>query len=828
MPDQSPEQPQQPPTWPPSESTAEPTRPPKVTAKGVSHMQWEPSEDDGSNELPHPHHRPQSPQPPAAPAASGAHDPHDPWGAPPATPAGQSPPPALETRQPPSQPRGYFDDGPAPHHDPMAGQGHVVGQHDAWSAQPEGPSGAHQPYGNATQEAFDQLSGPAHPPSSQPLDSTQEWHPGPPSGEHPRLPHQSGPHDHGHEAHASGQRAGAAFADQLREQPSEPQSAPAQEAPSVPAQSTPADHGEAPATIQVEPEKKPAHPPTHGRRVRYTIYGVGGLITVALIIAIVWMLGAPPPGSSSSGEEPETAPETDTTALVDSEGQINWDLYESLSASAGSAEWMEWRHGEPPAGTAAEDEQAQVFEPETSTVDANGLERLYQYGEAADVTNWRNVQGQLAFVTDNDALSGIDHITSVEVASDLVGFTPRPGGRWSDEGSPELELEQGSTADCLAEVERDLGKPVDMARATGMEMNAHAVTVFSTGILATTGISGAQGGTCLALPEGYVPTAVALTSNNEFSLVTAWNATERHAILAVIAMGDQAGSYQSSWPEPYPGLPNPGHFGSAQLLGVVELPVSAPTSLSAYSNASASVWTNRAGQVGGPTAEQVDTIASAGYALVGSLEEKRTVVVDLAPLLAYVSDSYFSGTGDIDPFEADQAPQIASELEFSGLVTDVNAREGEAAVSTRDGTVHLVDTTDLRSLATLGSVEVGANPTCLEWGAHSEALLVTSRADATIQWVGDGEITRQLRDERLHDPICASENARTDVLDYAGSAPSVLVADFEGQALHSYRFATARFASGAEIQLEGDFEYGGAYSPDGKPFAVSVALDLDD
>lgn len=776
-------------------------------------MNWSSTEDNGRDDDA-PSAEQQQQQPPAVPAAR---DPYDPWG-----------PPPSETPRP-SQP------------DSHSGAHRTTPSHD----RPDASRGYSAPPG-----AFDELSGPSKPPrsASPPLESTQEWsQPRPPEAE-PRVPYQSDRHQSDSyfpvppPAHSPTEQSVSGSHDYSSGgYPPIDHSAPSDAPARIPDQAEPPADEPVPQETEIKadpPASKPAHPPTHGRRVRWAIYGVGGLITVALIIAIILMLGTPPPDNLPGGQESteNESSDSDSNALINPEGDVNWETYENLAGTAGSAEWLEWRFG-PAAdgGTGADD--TSISEPDTSTVDSNGLERIYQYGDAAEMANWRNVQGQLAYVPDDGDLSGVDHVTTVEVASDLLGFTPRPGGRWSDEGTPELELEQGSTAECLEDIDRGLGRPVDMARASGSEINAHSVTVFSSGVLATAGISGAQGGTCLALPEGNVPTAVAVTSNNEFALVTAWNSDQESATLAIVALGDQAGSYSSSWPEQYPGLPNPGHFGVAKLLSVQELPLATPTTISAFTDSSASLTDGRSGDADGPAQEHSEAVATAGYAIIGSQPEHEAAVVDLSPLLSHVSEGYFSDDVDVgmdddqwpETFDDDheQAPIVASELEFDDEVSSLTAGDDQAAIATRDGTVHLVDMSDLDSLTAAGSVEVGDNPTCVEWGQQSDELLVTSRGTGSVQWIDDGEVVRELFDERITDPLCATEAARVDALDYVGNVPTVLIADFEGRGLHSYRFDDATLANGADVPLEGDFEFGGTYEVTGKPFNVSLAMDID-
>ncbi|THV31417.1 hypothetical protein [Glycomyces paridis] len=539
-------------------------------------------------------------------------------------------------------------------------------------------------------------------------------------------------------------------------------------------------------------------PPTH-RGARYVFYGIGGLITLGLIIGIVAMLGASPPR-----EEPNKGgDDSDDGAPSESAGAdeaLTPERYTELAAAAGSAEWFSWRYGDAGEASGAE---------ELPQVEGDALAAEPLMGDAD-----RSVQGQLGYVTDDPALSGIDHVTVLESTDEALGLTPRAGGRFSDDGAPELELSEGATADCLAGLGGELGLPVALARPEqSAEINAHAVVAFSSGIIATTGISGAQGGTCLQLPAGQVPTDVALTDGNELALVTTWAPETQTGSLVVIALGDKSGSYQSSWSESYPGLPNPGHFAAAEVLGAVELPFGAPTSVDAWSNSGGSLSLER-----GTTDDGAhrDTVASAGYAIVGDLSASEVAVVDLASTLEGLAARYY----DDAEFAFDAVAGEAAG--FEGGVADVAATEGSSAVATADGLVHELD----GDLAETAATEVGANPTCLVVGAQSGEYIATSRGTGTVSWVSGGEVSKELADARMTDPLCASETPALDAKNYAGSATVVLVADFEGQKLHSYLLGEASVPGGATVGGEG-FAYGGAYEVAGKPWDASVTVDLE-
>ncbi|GAB3646738.1 hypothetical protein [Glycomyces tarimensis] len=791
MPDRTPEQP---PSWPPaSEPAATPTNPPRITARGVGHLPSARPEEEEQAEAGF------EPSPEPAPAPADYAD-----LAPSAPIPNQAPeyPPAPVEPEPPRQQQQW---GEAPD---MSGEWPPRENQD-WISQQSRSGGWGAAGGGAS------WPGPSAPEAAPEAPADQSYRPDPNASTYGSDPYQSlgGPAEtfQPEQPYRADPYQGLA-------QPGEAYQAAAPQAPPQQSEQVQAHEYQAgrfqdaqqqsygaepmaepsPAPSEPEPPRsdgKVAPPPTH-EGVRYAIYGIGGIITLGLIIAIVVMLGGPPAdepaeGGDEGGSDQEV--ETDTTV----EG-LDAERYTALAAAAGSEEWFAYRYG-----TAGENAASE----ELAAASGDGLatEPLL---DAAD----RSVQGQLGYVTDDAELTGIDHVTVLEANDGAMGIDPRAGGRFSEDG-PELELTAGSTADCLESLGGELGRPVALARPEQSgEINAHSVIAFSSGIVATAGISGAQGGTCVQLPEGQVPTDVALTDGNEVALVTTWSPADQTGAVVVIALADKAGSYQSSWSEAYPGLPNPGHFGTAEIVGQVELPITAPTSVDAWSNSSGSVDTARTTVDDNPLA---DTVATSAHALVGSLSEGQAVTVDLAPVLTGLAAQHIDGA------EFSFATTVSEPVSFDDGVADVATNGESFAVATADGTVRELDT----ELSETAAVDVGANPSCLVVGAQSGQFIATSRGESAVRWVSGGEVVNELADSRLTDAMCASETPALNVQNYSGEAMVVLVSDFEGQALHSYLVDSATLQGGGSIGGDG-FGYGGAYEVPGKPFDASVTLDL--
>ncbi|MGH8877876.1 MAG: hypothetical protein ACRD0P_11110, partial [Stackebrandtia sp.] len=485
----------------------------------------------------------------------------------------------------------------------------------------------------------------------------------------------------------------------------------------------------------------PAPPDTHGRGVRMTIYGFGGAVVVGLIAVIVVMAGG---GLVSSKESDESADK-----LLTDSGKVNKQEYSKLAEAVGTEDWINWRYGSTGDGG---DDIPKAKQPKTSDLQIPGSEikRPYQDGDGSAPTNPRNVQGQLGYVADNPgAKPSADHVTTVETTDTTLGYTPRAGGRFTAE-SEDPDLGSTKVGDCIAD--GGPGPLVAADRAHGKGYEAHSVLAFGSGLIATSGVSGAQKGACLKLPEGQVPTSVAVTPANEFALVTVWDTEKVRGRIAVIALGDTPGTYAASWPKTYPGLPSPGHFGFAKLLGFVELKeTKAPTSIAAdtdYSGGNASrVDADLSTEQGRePYAKDV---AKSGFALVASSAEKKLEWIDLKPLLSGFHKAYFDGepktysspgtdAGQWPPAfesEAGFTPKVAKVDTVDSAPMAVTAIDGTAVVGDRAGNVNTYSVDGPAKAKPKGSLNLDGAVSCLTPSSDGEEVLATSRQQRSVSWV---------------------------------------------------------------------------------------------
>jgi len=172
------------------------------------------------------------------------------------------------------------------------------------------------------------------------------------------------------------------------------------------------------------------------------------------------------------------------------------------------------------------------------------------------------------------------------------------------------------------------------------------------------------------LPDGMVPTAMAVTPYNEFLVVSVWDTNTVAGKLAFIALRPRQMAVGAPWQSPntrwYWGLPGAWTNRGMKLLGIIDLPFAAPTSLDVSNNL---VLGNPRGisvnddPANGDLSRQtvrdrwarvnpvIDTsepfiewsqTASGGYAVVASRSEGKVVFVNMTPLYKYYRDMYLT------------------------------------------------------------------------------------------------------------------------------------------------------------------------------------------
>ncbi len=273
-----------------------------------------------------------------------------------------------------------------------------------------------------------------------------------------------------------------------------------------------------------------------------------------------------------------------------------------------------------------------------------------------------------------------------------------------------------------------------------------SVVAFQNGVIGTVGSNTASNATTVKLPANKVPTAIAMTNDSEFALVTVWDTTALKGQIAVVALaglcdgcspyypngggtnpvsGSAYPAYYDNWHEwmaPYPGLPNMGDIAFMKILGYVDLPgITAPTEISVTTGLDpfrtimsggnfiglansplSSNWQNftSSGSLSG-------SYAKGGMAVVISKSEQKAAFIDLKPLFSYLNGIYFSANttqannlGQADnqwPYTFTQVPAqmptVVKTISLGAKPTAVKATPmgslQRAWIATQDGTLHI-------------------------------------------------------------------------------------------------------------------------------------------
>jgi hypothetical protein len=316
------------------------------------------------------------------------------------------------------------------------------------------------------------------------------------------------------------------------------------------------------------------------------------------------------------------------------------------------------------------DTRPDLWAPPTILCGGDGTMASHEYGAGCDTscsagTDFGSTEGPALYAPDDDADPGIDRVLTYAYDGPLVSIRPQPatGGSHPDPSlsNPRWPMIGFHDQHAFA------------VQRTHVGWGNQAIALFADGFVGALGTRtdgvppGNQFG--FAFPANLAPTAVAVTSMNEFVLVTLWDTTAHQGKLAVFAMQGNSPMAHTWW---YIGLPNAGGFWASKFLGYVDLPVATPTSLSVVTNG---VRTSPHDTGEQPLASfnlvdkngchadvmaqfthggaYTNVVASHGYAIIASRWEDKVVFVDLAPLLAFYRHAYLE---DLDYCNANVAP----------------------------------------------------------------------------------------------------------------------------------------------------------------------------
>jgi hypothetical protein len=434
--------------------------------------------------------------------------------------------------------------------------------------------------------------------------------------------------------------------------------------------------------------------------------------------------------------------------------------------------------------------------------------------------------------------------------------------------------------------------------------NVTGFLAFQNGVIGAVGTGNDQytsegfGYPSTRLPKGKVPTALAVTANNEFVFVTVWDAKEKLGQVAVIAV---EGNLHTTNRKAF-GLP--GAWPSAtrlKLLGFITLPFAAPNSIDVAINVVGGNPRGNAQSIGvdlsrqeirdkwfavPPGAEQDGALkwnqsGTRGHAIVASRAENRVAVIDLAPLLNYYRQMYFTtpqryeqttklGTAkDAWPYTFEHAPEQQPKVVCVWKVQQPTAvgacsrahtffyhtrarQKGRdtldpmrmVAVGTMEGSVLLFEVSALVGDAKgviakvpFRKIPCGRNPTHIFHGMHSTSVddfFVVSRGDRQITHMEyDGTVRAVLRDRRLVDPVSCMVSMNQCGFGGSGKGKaahtSVLsVMDFHGRQVVTYGVDHGSDGQGEKIDFTDEqgrvqpFLYFSTSPMPGMPFMFSV------
>ncbi|WP_431276745.1 hypothetical protein ACQ858_11585 [Variovorax ureilyticus] len=307
------------------------------------------------------------------------------------------------------------------------------------------------------------------------------------------------------------------------------------------------------------------------------------------------------------------------------------------------------------------------------------------------------------------------------------------------------------------------GNPTAVGRCTGRPgFCAEGLVAFQNGVIGTFGSNTARNTATVQLPANKVPTAIAMTNNSEFALVTVWDTQALKGQVAVIALAglcdgcspnDSTGvttktaawyNWWQEWMGVYPGLANMGDIAFMKILGYIDLPgINAPTEIAVTTGMDQFKTLYQTGSKVGqfigldnsPLTNNWQSFASGGanyysyakggVAVVISKSEQKAAFIDLKPLFSYFNGMYFSSnvsqttnfgqSASQWPFtfdvQASQKPTVLKTVSLgarpTAVKTTIFGSTPRAWIATQDGTLHIYS---LDGFAPGGGSNMVANP----------------------------------------------------------------------------------------------------------------------
>lgn len=403
---------------------------------------------------------------------------------------------------------------------------------------------------------------------------------------------------------------------------------------------------------------------------------------------------------------------------------------------------------------------------------------------------------------------GVASLEVLSIAHNTINLRPNPSWTTWDGPNNTNAYNDGNTRSLAGAVGGSPigtapidGKPVASVRGYGRGgWTTNTLTIWANGWLTSSGSNTSHNFMkCKAVPDGMVPTAMAITNSGEFALITCWDTINLKGAIAVVALADASQwaslNDESTWGrnwgnsrQAYHGFPGLGNYLGAKFVGVVDLPASVtkPTAIAVTTGKSnddyqviRDFWTDniltqasRARQYNGDLSA---AIPRTGMAVVLSKEEKKAVFVDLRPLFMFYREKYLNqtqaaweamiasrGPGDNQwpvsfTWDASQKPVVIKTIDMESNPTSVELTRHalhRALIGTLDGKLHVFDLGSKyldQSASTKGTpsdilerftVNVGANPTCIahvkekaRMGLNEDSALYGYTKESQMWWV---------------------------------------------------------------------------------------------
>ncbi|HYP18032.1 MAG TPA: hypothetical protein VEQ65_12545 [Opitutus sp.] len=488
----------------------------------------------------------------------------------------------------------------------------------------------------------------------------------------------------------------------------------------------------------------------------------------------------PDPVSTPEPTVPAPLPLSGGVSLYKTDGSLDLSLYGVFAYSYDKAT-MEMRFGPSflDLSPNAADTRPTLYRP-PSYRRTGGYIRTNPYelgGPPVTDNDYWSESGQVAYVPDDVNDPGLDRVQTYAYYDRVFAISPRLD--WaSGKPHPDPQTREPYYLTLFGEAPKH---PIAMVRSYGMQCS-EALVIYRDGYLGVAGTQTSRTGSerpypGFVFPANKVPTNIALTTSNEFALVTIWDTDTKKGQLAVIAL---EGKYLKFHTWPYMGMPNQGSWSAFKLLGYIDLPMAMPSSVAAASNG----WWSGPSQTGNLVLSQIKltnethrkniysgawngVVAKGGYAIVASKFDNMVAVVDLSPLFSYVRESYLSsatsysqtiaarGTGPSNfPQAFSVNPAIAPKVVWQSTVAQPNAvlaghkmdrwtkDHYKAYVASENGTISIIDTSSLMkrnsyeklgALRVAGTFNVGRNPVsmCFTRRSDSNLPLLPTLADGS-------------------------------------------------------------------------------------------------